>query len=103
MSNFQELHLERSTSLGFSTAVMMYHQMPPVDNIAGGFPVSTAFYDCRFTNEQSFVKQQTQEHLLFYRSGTVMITALPVKFGGETIFADNVGTALHVVATRVTI
>ena len=31
-----------------------------------------------------------------------MITALPVVFGGETVFANNVGTGLHVVATRVT-
>ena len=73
------------------------------DNIAGGFPVSTAFYDCRFTNNKVLSNSRHKNTTkLFYRSGTVMITALPVKFGGETIFADNVGTALHVVATRVT-
>ena len=85
----------------FSTAVDVSPNV--FDNIAGGFPVSTAFYDCRFTNNKVLSNSRHKNTTkLFYRSGTVMITALPVKFGGETIFADNVGTALHVVATRVT-
>ena len=85
----------------FSTAVDVSPNI--FDNIAGGFPVSTAFYDCRFINNKVLSNSRHKNTTkLFYRSGTVMITALPIKFGGETIFADNVGTALHVVATRVT-
>ena len=85
----------------FSTAVDVSPNV--FDNIAGGFPVITAFYDCMFTNNKVLSNSRHKNTTkLFYRSGTVMITALPVKFGGETIFADNVGTALHVVATRVT-
>ena len=85
----------------FSTAVDVSPNI--FDNIAGGFPVSTAFYDCRFVNNKVLSNSRHKNTTkLFYRSGTVMITALPVKFGGETIFANNVGTALHVVATRVT-
>ena len=68
----------------------------------GGFPLATMFQltNCRFIGNK-VVSKEINKHF-YFRSGTVMITALPVKFSGETIFADNVGTALHVVAARVT-
>ena len=83
----------------FSTAVDV---SPTVyDNVAGGFPLNTTFKDCTFIgNKVPEISKQSNKH--YIRTGTVMITALPVNFGGETNFIDNVGTALHVVASEVT-
>ena len=83
----------------FSTAVDV---SPTVyDNVAGRFPLDTTFKDCSFIgNEVSAIWKRSNKH--YIRTGTVMITALPVNFGGETNFIDNVGTALHVVASEVT-
>ena len=86
----------------FSTAVDVSPNV--YENTAGGFPVITKFYDCQFINNKvlsnsSNIRNTTK---LYYRTGTLMITALPVEFGGDIIFEDNVGTGLHVVATKVT-
>ena len=70
------------------------------DNVIGGFPLATMFQNCSFIGNKVMSKENNKH--FYFHSGTVMITALPVKFSGETIFADNVGTALHVVAARVT-
>ena len=82
----------------FSTAVDI---SPTVyDNVVGGFPLATKFKDCSFIGNRVLAihKNNNEYHI---RSGTIMITALPVCFGGETNFRDNVGTALHVVASKV--
>ena len=87
----------------FSTAVDVSPNV--YDNIAGGFPVITKFYDCQFINNKVLSNSSTCNRnttKLYYRTGTLMITALPVAFGGDIIFEDNVGTGLHVVASKVT-
>ena len=90
-----------SNLANFSTAVDVSPNV--YDNIAGGFPVITEFYDCKFINNMALSDSRNKKATkLYYRTGTLMITALPVVFGGEISFIGNVGTGLHVVAARVT-
>ena len=85
----------------FSTAVDVSPNV--YDNFAGGFPVITEFYDCKFINNAVLSDTRHKNATkLYYRTGTLMITAMPVVFGGKISFIGNVGTGLHVVAARVT-
>ena len=100
-NNFNMITFKNCTwiynSANFSTAVDVSPNV--YDSIAGQFPLSTTFHDCHFIGNRNSRHKNTTK--FYFRSGTVMITILLVEFSGETIFADNVGTALHVVATRV--
>ena len=83
----------------FSTAVDVSPNV--YNNIAGEFPLSTTFNDCSFIGNRNSRHKNTTK--FYFRSETVMITihVLLVEFGEKTIFEDNFGTALHVVATIV--
>ena len=84
-----------NNSAQFSTAV----DVSPIvyDNTVGYFLIIITFENCKFTGNKVFKGRRNN----VTHSGTVMITALLVYFGGKTIFEGNLGSALCVVAANV--
>ena len=93
---FKSCRWENNTA-NFSTAVDMSPNV--YDNVPGGFPLKTTFENCTFTDNSVWMDAFKKN--LHAKSGTVMITALDVVFSKETVFENNVGTALYAVATKV--
>ena len=84
-----------NNSAQFSTAVDVSPNV--YDNTVGYFPIIITFENCKFT----FNKVLTSMRNNVTHSGTVMITALLVQFGENTIFERNLGSALCVVAANI--
>ena len=70
------------------------------DNVVDDFSLLTRFQNCTFTRNRN--RTDTKNTRSYFHSGTVMITVLAVRFSGYTEFSDNDGTALHIVAAKVT-
>ena len=83
-----------NNSAQFSTAVDVSPNV--YDNTVGYFPIIITFENCKFTGNKLTGKRNN-----ITQSGTVMITALTVNFGGKTTFKGNLGSALCVVAANV--
>ena len=84
-----------NNSAQFSTAVDVSPNV--YDNTVGYFPIIITFENCKFTENKVLTSRRNN----VTHSGTVMITALLVHFGGKTIFESNLGSALYVVAANV--
>lgn len=84
----------------FSTAVDV---SPFVyNNAVESYPLQTKFVNCSFIRNMVWEdKQSKNKHIFHFHSGTVMITVLQVEFCENTRFENNVGTALHIVATKI--
>ena len=84
-----------NNSAQFSTAVDVSPNV--YDNIFGHFLIIVTFENCEFTGNTVLTGRRNN----VTHSGTVMITALTIHFGGNTIFEGNLGSALCVVAANV--
>ena len=68
-------------------------------NIAGGFLLRPQFVNCSFSNNFNDPTLMSIHKYTFFSTGTFLITAIEVSFGGYTSFVNNSQTALQIVSS----